>query len=274
MFFTKMHGLGNDFVIINHLDECISLDKEKIRFLCHRKYGIGSDGLIIVNSSKEAMIKMSYYNADGNEVEMCGNGIRCFAKYVYDNGIIEDNFITVETLAGIKEIEVILNGEKVQNVKVNMGAPIYQGKNIPIKIDKELVIDEQLIYNELTVNFSSLSMGNPHVVVQVEDMENYPKEEIGDFIEHHPLFPKGTNVNFCKIMNRNLIQVVTWERGVGLTSACGTGTCATVAILLKKGLLNHKVDAQLPGGHLFIEVQNNVFMTGEAVYVFSGEIQV
>lgn len=272
MRFTKMHGLGNDFIIINNLNNDIELTNNQILLLCSRKYGIGADGLILVNTSTLCDIKMTYYNADGNEVQMCGNGIRCFAKYVFDNEIINKKMVKIETLAGIKETEVILLGDEVQNVRVNMGNPIFQGNRIPININKNIIINEIIEYKDLNIVFDSMSMGNPHVIIQVDDLDNYPLQAIGKFIENHHLFPEKTNVNFCQIIDRDNIKIVTWERGVGLTLACGTGTCATVTMMHKKELVNKSVVAQLPGGLLTIEVEEVIYMTGEAVKVFDGII--
>lgn len=272
MLFSKMHGLGNDFIMINNLTGEIELTGEQIKFLCDRKYGVGADGLILVDSSKHADFKMSYYNADGNQVEMCGNGIRCFAKYIYDNNISNSEELLVETLAGIKETRVMFKNSLFQGIRVNMGPAEFNGNDIPVNIDKKTVIDETLIYKDTPIKFSCVSMGNPHVVIDMEDINNYSMEEIGSYIENHPLFPHKTNVNFYKVKDKNNIDVITWERGVGFTLACGTGTCGTVAILHRKNLTNNKVSAHLPGGDLIIEINDDVFMTGNAVSVYTGNI--
>lgn len=273
MKFSKMHGLGNDFIIINNLDANIYISKDKIQFLCDRRFGIGADGLILVEKSKEAHIKMAYYNSDGNEVEMCGNGIRCFAKYVYDNQIIRENSINVETLAGIKIIQLKITKDKVSEVTVNMGDAIYEGSKIPIKIDKDIIIDEEIEFENNNIKFSCISMGNPHTIIVVDDLDSYPIEKIGSFFENNPIFPNKTNVNFVQVIDEENIKVITWERGVGLTLACGTGTCASVVLLNNKKLVNNKVNASLPGGKLIIQVKEKIYMTGKAEHVFDGTIE-
>ncbi|MPW26025.1 diaminopimelate epimerase [Alkalibaculum sp. M08DMB] len=273
MNFCKMHGLGNDFIVIENLQGNLSLDKFQIVSICDRRYGIGADGVMIVNSSETCDIKMSFFNSDGSEVEMCGNGIRCFAKYVYDKDIVKKNPIDIETLAGIKTTFLEIQNSKVIKVQVDMGTPIFESQKIPIDNSKERAIDEKVEFNDHLIDFSAISMGNPHVVIFVDDLDNYPIKKIGPFIENHSLFPKKTNVNFVQIIDNENIRVVTWERGAGLTLACGTGTCASVAIANYKGFVKKKVNASLPGGNLLIEIKDTIYMTGEAVTVFEGIIE-
>jgi len=268
-----MHGLGNDFIIIENLQGKISIDKIQIISLCDRRFGIGADGIMIVNTSDICHIKMSFFNADGNEVEMCGNGIRCFAKYVYDRNIVKINPIEIETLAGIKTTTLDIQEEEVVNVRVDMGPPIFESEKIPVNNGKEKALDESILYNDQEINYAALSMGNPHVVIIIDDVENYPIVEIGSYFENHPIFPRKTNVNFVQIIDEENIKVVTWERGAGLTLACGTGTCASVTIAHHKGLVKNKVTASLPGGNLVIELKDHIYMTGEAVTVFDGTIE-
>ncbi len=272
MKFTKMHGLGNDFIVLENLKGELSLKGEQITFLCNRKFGIGADGLIIINPSQAHHIKMSFYNSDGTEVEMCGNGIRCFAKYVYDNNIVRKNPLYIETLAGLKITFLEIKEDIVTKVRVNMGTPIFECSKIPIHLKQDNALNGKLDYKGQEIYYAALSMGNPHVVIFVENVEKYPVKEVGSFFENHPLFPSKTNVNFVEIINPNHIKVITWERGVGLTLACGTGTCASATVAVLKGLVNKKVRATLPGGDLHIEVKDNIYMTGKAIEVFSGKI--
>ena len=272
MKFTKMHGLGNDFIVLENLKEDLTLTKEQITFLCDRKFGIGADGLIIINPSQIHHIKMSFYNSDGTEVEMCGNGIRCFAKYVYDNNIVRENPLYVETLAGLKITYLEIKEDEVMKVQVNMGAPIFECSKIPIHLDQENALNERLSYNGQEISYAALSMGNPHVVIFVEDVQNYPIKEIGVFFENHPLFISKTNVNFVEIIDHDHIKVITWERGAGLTLACGTGACASATVGVLRGFINQEIRATLPGGDLHIKVKDDIYMTGEAIKVFDGEI--
>lgn len=273
MKFCKMHGLGNDFIIIENLQGEISLDKNHIISLCDRRFGIGADGVMLVGTSEVCHVKMSFFNADGNEVEMCGNGIRCFAKYVYERDIVKVNPINIETLAGIKTTTLFIEENEVVNVRVDMGPPIFESKKIPVNNGKEKALDESILYIDERINYAALSMGNPHVVIIVDDVENYPIIKVGPFFETHPMFPQKTNVNFVQIIDDENIKVVTWERGAGLTLACGTGTCASVAVANHKGLVKNKVTAALPGGNLVIELANHIYMTGQAVTVFDGIIE-
>lgn len=272
MKFTKMHGLGNDFIVLENIKQDLSLTKEQIAFLCDRKFGIGADGLIIINPSQMHHIKMSFYNSDGTEVEMCGNGIRCFAKYVYDKNIIRENPLYVETLAGLKITYLEIQEDIVTKVEVNMGKAIFECSKIPMYLNQENALDEKLSYNGQEISYTALSMGNPHVVILVTDVEHYPVKEVGAFFENHPLFPSKTNVNFVEVVNQNHIKVITWERGAGLTLACGTGACASARVAVLKGLVKEEISATLPGGDLRIKVKDDIYMTGDAVEVFSGEI--
>lgn len=272
MKFCKMQGLGNDFIVIENLHGKLSFDQSQISSLCDRRFGIGADGIILVESSDICDIKMSFFNSDGNEVEMCGNGIRCFAKYVYDKEIVVKNPMKIETLAGIKTTSLDIKDKKVVSVRVNMGMAILESKKIPIHNEKDTALDESIYYKDQIIHYAALSMGNPHVVIFVDNLEEYPVKEIGPFFENHPLFPRKTNVNFVQIVDDENIKVVTWERGAGLTLACGTGTCASVTIANYKGFVKDKVNASLPGGNLFIELIDDIYMTGDAVTVFDGVI--
>lgn len=271
-----MHGLGNDFVIINMLQEDIPesvLSKAAVK-ACDRYFGIGGDGLILVLPSQVADLRMRVINSDGSEAEMCGNGIRCFAKYTYDRGIVRANPMTVETLAGIQKIELTLSDDKVSAIRVDMGAPILERSKIPMDGPAGRVIDEPLSVNGTTLRVSCVSMGNPHCVTYVDDVENFPLREIGPQVEKHPVFPRKTNAEFVQVLNRNEVRMRVWERGCGVTYACGTGACATAVASILNGKTSDDVVVHLDGGDLRIQWdgQGSVFMTGPAEEVYTGEI--
>ncbi len=272
--FLKMQGTGNDFIYIDALKQTIAKPESLAVKMCDRHYGIGADGLILILKSNKADFKMRIFNSDGSEAEMCGNGIRCFAKYVYDNGLISKKNITVETLAGIQALQLFLKNKKVDKVTVDMGEPILLRERIPMLGDPGMVIDEILQLDDgAKFNITSVSMGNPHVVIFVEDIENFPVEKYGRMIENHSLFPKRTNVEFVKVVNDGDVIQRTWERGAGETFSCGTGALAvTVACILNKKT-SRKIKIQLTGGELLTqwdEKDNHVYLTGPAVEVFSG----
>jgi diaminopimelate epimerase len=242
--------------------------------MCDRHYGIGADGLILIMKSVKADFKMRIFNSDGSEAEMCGNGIRCFAKYVYDKGLTSKKNMTVETLAGIQVLELFLKNKKVDKVTVDMGEPILLRERIPMLGEPGMVIDEILQLDDgAKFNITSLSMGNPHVVNFVEDIENFPVEKYGRMIENHSSFPKRTNAEFVKVLNEDEVIQRTWERGAGETLSCGTGASAvTVACILNKKT-KRKIKIHLSGGDLITEwneKDNHVYMTGPAVEVFDG----
>jgi diaminopimelate epimerase len=279
--FTKMHGLGNDFILIDCLDRELgnhpflsNLSKKT----CDRHFGIGADGLILILSSEKADFRMRIYNSDGTEAQMCGNGIRCFAKYVYENKLIIKNKFTVETLAGTITPELIFKDEKISGIRVNMGIPKLKKSEIPVKGSDNLpVINETLKVNsKINIKITCISMGNPHCIIFIKDIQTIPVNEIGPKIENHPIFPEKTNVEFIQILNRKEINFRVWERGVGETLACGTGACAA----LVASVLNKKSERQaiihLTGGDLDIEwIENGpVFMTGPAKLVFKGEMEI
>jgi diaminopimelate epimerase len=272
--FSKMQGTGNDFIYINAVKKAISKPESLAVKMCDRHYGIGADGLILILKSNKADFKMRIFNSDGSEAEMCGNGIRCFAKYVYDNGLISKKKITVETLAGIQTLDLFIKNKKVEKVTVDMGEPILLRERIPMLGEPGMVIDEILqLDDSAKFNISSVSMGNPHVVIFVEDIENFPVEKYGRMIENHSSFPKRTNAEFVKVVNENEVIQRTWERGAGETLSCGTGASAvTVACILNKKT-NRKIKIQIRGGELLTEWNendNHVYLTGPAVEVFDG----
>ena len=276
--FVKMHGIGNDFVVIGALDD-LPLPEEKLsefaRFVCDRHFGVGADGVIWILPSQVADFKMRIFNPDGSEAEMCGNGIRCAAKWFYDRDYAKGKAVQVETLAGIKTVWVQEeNGEAVA-VTVDMGEPIFAPSLVPTSLGEgsEAIEVPLSVEGAGTYIVSAVSMGNPHCVVFVNDVDNFPVETIGPRIEHHPAFPKRTNVEFVQVLSRNEMKVRVWERGAGLTLACGTGACASLVIASRTGRTDRKAKVHLPGGTLTIEWRDDgrIYMTGPAVEVFRGE---
>lgn len=275
MKFTKMHGCGNDYVYVNCLEEQIEDPAKVSQTVSDRHFGIGSDGLILICPSDKADFRMRMFNADGSEGEMCGNGIRCVAKYVYDYRLTDKTEISIETGAGIKYLELTVEDGKVVLVKVDMGEPILTPQEIPVVSDKERVIDEPVEAAGMQWRMTCVSMGNPHAVVFVDDTKELAIEKIGPSFEHHPAFPKRTNTEFVQVLGRSEINMRVWERGSGETLACGTGTCASVMACILNGRTDNRVLVHLLGGDLMIEYDektNHIFMTGPAAVVFEGEI--
>jgi diaminopimelate epimerase len=277
--FTKMQGIGNDFIMVNALTEVLEEARlpEISRKVNDRKFGIGGDGLILILPSKVADFKMRMWNPDGSESEMCGNGIRCFAKYVYDRKLISEPMVKVETLAGVKTLKLHTRGGKADAARVDMGVPGLLRSEIPMKgDDNNRVIRESLKVEGQKFEITAVSMGNPHVIIFEDRVENYPVAKWGPLIEHHKAFPHRTNVHFVKICSPGEIVVRTWERGAGETLACGTGACATVVACVLNSKTNRAVDVHLPGGDLRVEWMgdNRVVMTGPAEEVFEGEIAI
>ncbi len=277
MEFTKMHGCGNDYVYVNGFTNKIENPNKLSEIVSNRNFGIGSDGLIVINPSDVADFKMSMYNADGSEGKMCGNGIRCVAKYVYDNKMTDKTTITVETLSGIKTLVLNVEDEKVKTVRVNMGTPILNSKDVPVVSDKEQVIDEPVRINDKEYRITCVSMGNPHAVTFIDDTDSLEIEKIGPLFENNEIFPDRVNTEFIQVVDRNNIKMRVWERGSGETLACGTGACASVVACVLNGLTENKVTVSLLGGDLFIEYnqeENVVYMTGPATISFTGNIEV
>lgn len=296
--FTKMHGLGNDFILIDCRSPEFgvgSLELEALsKRLCHRRFGIGADQLLLLYPSKAVDFRMRIYNADGSEVEMCGNGIRCFAKYIWDRGISDKKVIEVETLAGI------IRPEKINDlIRVDMGEPIFEPERIPVEISKQSgvssqesgekglsssrithnasrVIDYPLQIEDKEFKITCLSMGNPHAVIVVDNVTAFPLPYYGPRIENHPLFPKRVNVEFIELLNPSEIKMRVWERGSGETMACGTGASAVAVASNLKGLAGRKVTIHLAGGDLYVDWadDNHVYMTGPAVEVFTGTVRI
>lgn len=276
MKFTKMEGCGNDYVYVNGFKENITDPKKAAVLFSDRHFGIGSDGLIIIKPSDVADFKMSMYNADGSEGKMCGNGIRCVAKFVYDNKLTEKDIITVETLSGIKTLKLNIVDNKVETVRVNMGAPILKCEEIPVLSDEDTMVDKPIKIDHKEYRITCVSMGNPHAITYVEDTDNLQIEKLGPKFENHEIFPEKVNTEFIQIIDRNTIKMRVWERGSGETLACGTGACASVVACVLNGLTDNNVTVKLLGGDLNIEYhqdENTVYMTGPAKIVFTGEIE-
>ena len=274
MKFTKLHGCGNGYIYVNLFEEKLDNPAEMSVKVSDYHFGIGADGLITIGSSEVADFAMHIYNADGSEAEMCGNGIRCVGKYVYDHGLTDKTEITVESGAGIKYLTLYVKEGKVDAVCVDMGEPIFTPNEIPVVADGERVIDEPIVVGDKEWQMTCVSMGNPHAVVFVEDVKNFELEKYGPLFENHARFPRRTNTEFVKVISRTEADMRVWERGSAETWACGTGTCATVVACILKGLTDREVLVHLLGGDLVIrwdEKTNHVFMTGPATEVFTGE---
>lgn len=276
MKFTKMHGLGNDYVYVNCFQEEVAHPEEVAKYVSDRHFGVGSDGLILIKPSETADFEMAMYNADGSRGEMCGNGIRCVAKYVYDYGLTEKTQISVETLAGIKYLDLTVENGKVSQVKVNMGAPCLTAAEIPVLADTRQVISEPIEAAGTVYTMTAVSMGNPHCVIFLEeDVRKLDLASLGPVFENHPRFPKRINTEFVNVLDENTLRMRVWERGSGETLACGTGACATAVAAIVNGRTQHEVTVQLTGGNLNIAWEGGdapVYMTGSAVTVFDGEI--
>lgn len=275
MKFTKMQGCGNDYVYVNCFREKVENAPEAARIVSDRHYGIGSDGLILIKPSEKADFTMDMYNADGSRSQMCGNGIRCVAKYVYDFGLTDKKRISIETGAGIKYLDLMVTDGKVTEVTVDMGRPITEAKLVPVISDSNEVIDMPITVLDTEYRMTCVSMGNPHAIIFVEDTKSVDIEKAGPLFEHHVIFPERTNTEFIHVVNRNVIEMRVWERGSGETLACGTGACASVYACVRNGFTEDAVTVRLLGGELKIRYDRNqdtIFMTGPAVTVFEGEM--
>ena len=275
MKFTKMHGIGNDYVYVNCFKETVEHPSERAIKVSDRHFGIGSDGLILIKPSEVADGKMEMYNADGSQGAMCGNGIRCVAKYMYDYGITDKTSISVETKSGIKYLDLTIKDGKVDTVKVNMGTPILKAVDIPVRSEKEQVIDEPVMVDGKEWKITCVSMGNPHAITYIDDVKNLEIEKIGPKFENHEIFPDRVNTEFVRVIDRNTVEMRVWERGSGETLACGTGACAVAVSSILNGLTEEEVTVKLLGGDLKIfwdRTENKVYMTGSATTVFDGEI--
>ena len=279
MKFTKMHGAGNDYVYINGFTEKIAQEDkpEWVRKISDRHFGIGSDGAIFINPSDVADFEMEMYNADGTRSEMCGNGIRCVGKFVYDKGLTRKEQISVVSAGKVKYLDLTIENGKAVQIKVNMGEPILKSDLVPVVSDSEEVIDELIYISEVDESYkmTCVSMGNPHAVVFMDDVENLQIEKIGPYFENHCRFPNRTNTEFVKVIDRKNVQMRVWERGTGETLACGTGCCATAVACILNGFTEDEITVHVLGGKIKIfwdRESNLVYMTGPAETVFEGEI--
>ena len=277
MKFTKMHGIGNDYVYVNCFQETVKDPCAVAKFVSDRHFGIGSDGLILIKPSDIADCEMDMYNLDGSQGAMCGNGIRCVAKYVYDYGIVNKTSISVATKSGIKYLDLTVKDGKVSTVKVNMGSPILTAKQIPVVSETEEGLDAPIEVNGDVYRFTAVSMGNPHAIVYMDDVEHLEIEKIGPAFESHVFFPDRVNTEFVKVIDNHTVQMRVWERGSGETLACGTGACAVAVASILNGHVDgtQPVTVKLLGGDLEIfwdRDDNLVYMTGPAATVFDGEI--
>ncbi len=279
--FTKMHGLGNDFIVIEDLDDSLDLAPEAVAYFCDRNFGIGGDGLILVRpaSIPDADYFMLYYNADGTTAEMCGNGVRCFAKYLVDHGLVPESAdeIRVETLGGVRPLRVERAADgTMETATVDMGEPILESSRIPTTIEGDQVLQHPLETELGTFEVTAVSMGNPHAVIWVDDVETAPVEFLGPLIETHEAFPAKTNVEFAQLLPSDHIRLRVWERGVGETLACGTGACATLMAAVLECRIGREATVELPGGelHIRLETDGHVYMTGPAAEVFRGTVTI
>jgi diaminopimelate epimerase len=273
MRFVKMHGIGNDYVYVDCFRETVTEPEKLAVYISDRHLGVGADGLILIMPSHKADVRMRMFNADGSEAQMCGNGIRCLAKYVYDSGISRKSDLTVETLAGVLSLELFTPNGTVEKVKVNMGTPRLRRRDIPMRGEGECVLGEKLTAGDREFAVTGVSMGNPHCVIFVDDVAKFPVAHYGPLIEHHAQFPQRTNVEWIEWLNRQEIRQRTWERGSGETLACGTGACAAAVASVLNGKTDCAMIVHLLGGDLEIEwaKDNHVYMTGPAVEVFRGD---
>jgi diaminopimelate epimerase len=280
MKFTKMHGIGNDYIYINCFEEKVENPAELSKFMSDRHFGIGSDGIVLIKSSTIADFCMNMYNSDGSQAEMCGNAVRCVGKYVFENGMTTKQNVDIETLSGIKKLELAITGGKVESVTVDMGEPIIVPENIPVQLDGIAVINHPLTINRKEYKITCVSMGNPHAVVFLDENETLDDlniELVGPLFENNPLFPRKTNTEFVKVIDKNNLKMRVWERGAGETMACGTGACAVLVASSLTGNSDRQATIHLLGGNLDIrwdEETNHVFMSGPATKVFEGEIEI
>ncbi|CEO31062.1 diaminopimelate epimerase [Paraclostridium sordellii] len=276
MNFWKLHGVGNDFIAIDgRFDNIDSNDYSDLaKRVCHRHFGIGADGLLVVKNSDVCDVEMVYYNSDGSRANMCGNGLRCFCKFVYDNNIVNENEFTVYTLDGVKKISLNIYNDKINTIRVNMGKANFNPKNIPVNTDKEVFINEKLVIGNKEFLVSSVLMGVPHTIVFVDEINKKDIYSYGELIEKNKVFPQNTNVNFVKIDDRDNIKVYTWERGCGYTLGCGTGMTASVIVANYLDKVDNIVNVSSEGGTVKIEILDDVYMIGNAVKICEGTLEV
>lgn len=278
MRFTKMHGCGNDYVYFDCTKTDLPDESAAAIALSDRHFGIGGDGIILIKKGKIADFEMVMYNADGSRGAMCGNGIRCVAKYVFDNGLTDKTSISIESMGAVKYIDITVKDGKAVSARVDMGAPVLNAEKIPVLSDKDRVINEKITVDGKEYKMTCVSMGNPHAVVFIDDSPKaFPLEKVGPLFENNPVFPDRTNTEFIKVIDRKNLEMRVWERGSGETLACGTGACASAVAAIVNGLADNEVCVHLLGGDLNISWSGNenesVFMTGPATMVFTGEIE-
>lgn len=274
MKFTKMHGIGNDYLFVNCFEEVIENPERLAIVMSKPHFGAGADGLVLIEPADGADFAMRIFNADGSEAEMCGNALRCIGKYVYERGMTDKTELTIETGGGMKQLWLTVENGKVARIKADMGTPELNPRLIPVDLPGELVIRHRLQIMSQTWFITCVNMGNPHAVVFVRDPEVIDLPTIGPMIEHHPLFPRRTNVEFVRVIDRNILQMRVWERGAGETLACGTGACASLVAAVLGGLANRTVQMKLSGGNLQLHWSaddNHVYQTGPAAFVYDGE---
>lgn len=280
MKFTKMHGCGNDYIYVDGAREIIPAERksEVVKFLSDRHFGIGGDGVIFINPSDVADFEMEMYNMDGSRSEMCGNGIRCVGKYVYDHGLTRKTSLSIVSCGKIKYLELTVEDGKVAKVRVNMGSPVLEAAEIPVVASQSPVVDTPIAVDGREYRMTCVSMGNPHAIVYVDEMiDDETMAKIGPLFEHHERFPRRVNTEFVKVLDRERVQMRVWERGTGETLACGTGACAVTVASILNGLTEDDITVELLGGNLEIfwdREENIVYMTGPATTVFEGEIEI
>lgn len=277
MKFTKMHGTGNDYIYVNGFVETIENPAEFAIKYSDRHKGIGSDGLVLIMPSESCDFRMRMFNADGSESEMCGNASRCIGKYVYDKGLTDKTSVTLETLAGVKVLQLFIGADNlVEKVTVDMGEPILKGLQIPCIYDEEIVLNKKVSFSpDIEYYITTVSMGNPHAVIFTNGIDKLDLPKIGPVVENSTVFPNRTNTEFIEAINKNYVKMRVWERGSGETMACGTGACAAVVAGVLNGVNNRITTVELLGGELSIEwkeADNHVYLTGGATTVFEGEI--
>lgn len=273
MKFTKMQGAGNDFLLIDGFKNDLNEIVPKIKNLCDRKYGVGGDGIMVALPSETCDVKMFYYNSDGSQSEMCGNGLRCFSKFVFEKGIVNKENLKIETLAGVQLADLTTENGKVKQVEIEIGNPIFSPKEIPVDIEGEDVFNKELEVFGEKVKFSTIFLGVPHTVIFMNSENQYDINKFGREIEKHKLFPKKTNVNFIFVEDRKTIKIFTWERGAGRTLACGTGSCSAGLVSYKLGYTDKEAKIITEGGDLYIKVlENGVRLRGGAEITFEGEV--
>lgn len=273
--FTKMEGIGNDYIYVDGINQDVPMNPEFIKKISDRHFGIGSDGMIVILPSDKYDFKMRMFNLDGSEGMMCGNGIRCFAKFCYDHHLTEKTYLQIETKSGLRTVELIFEDNQVVGAKVDMQESITTCKEIPVLFNQDKMINQPVDIQGKTYHLTAISMGNPHVITYVDDLTHLPLEKVGPVFEHHPMFPESVNTEFVEVVNDHYLKMRVWERGSGETMACGTGACAVMYASYLNGYCQSKATVELLGGCLEIEYRDgHIFMSGPATTVFEGKIKV